>query len=75
MLIVVCPLDMNHDELAQWLNPQNPQTNHLAARRKKQTDTGSWFLNGKQYGEWQCGVTPLLWISGSRKCPGHVSSL
>ena len=73
MLIARDQLDLDHAELAQWLKTQNPYTNHSAARRKKQTNTGSWFLSGKQYGEWQCGTTPLLWIHGSRMHLVHLS--
>jgi len=73
MLIVSDQLDLDHAKLAQWLKTQDPYTNQLAARRKKQMNTGSWFLSGKQYGEWQCGATPLLWISGSRMYLVHLS--
>jgi hypothetical protein len=65
MLTASYQLGVTHAKLVQWLKFHDPYTNHLAAQRKKQTHTGSWFLCGKQYSEWKCGAIPLLWISGS----------
>jgi hypothetical protein len=72
MLTASYQLDLDRAELVQWLKSHDPHTNHLAAQRKKQTHTGSWFLRGEQYSEWQCGAIPLLWISGSRMFPVFV---
>lgn len=72
MLTAIYQLDLDRDELSQWLKPHDSYTNHLAAQRKKQTHTGTWFLRGEQYREWECGKIPLLWISGSRKFPVFV---
>jgi hypothetical protein len=73
MLTASYQLDLDRAELVQWLKSHDPYTNHLAAQRKKQTHTGSWFLRGEQYNEWQCGAIPLLWISGSRMFRVFVS--
>ena len=66
-------LDLDRAEFLRWLKSHDPYTNHLAAQRKKQAHTGSWFLHGEQYTAWQCGKIPLLWISGSRMFPLFLS--
>lgn len=73
MLTASYQLVLDRAKLVQWLKSHDPYTNHLAAQRKKQANTGSWFLRGEQYRAWQCGAIPLLWISGSRKCLLFVS--
>ncbi|KAL5321110.1 hypothetical protein ACEPPN_011922 [Leptodophora sp. 'Broadleaf-Isolate-01'] len=57
--------ELDRAELVQWMRSHNPYTNHLAAQRKKQAHTGSWFLRGSQYSQWKGGLTPLLWVAGS----------
>lgn len=58
---------VNHSGVAQWLKFHDPHTNHMVAQRKKQPNTGLWFVRGEVYSGWRNGGISSLWISGSRR--------
>ncbi|WPH04423.1 Hypothetical protein R9X50_00731400 [Acrodontium crateriforme] len=55
-------------EIADWLSPPDPWTNHESARRQKEPQTGTWLLDYDKYRNWKSGSFRHLWLSGQAGC-------
>lgn len=51
----------------RWLASPDFSSNYNTARRKHQLNTGSWFLNGKEYAKWKEDPRAFLSIYGKRE--------
>ncbi|KAK6435961.1 hypothetical protein LTR95_007848 [Oleoguttula sp. CCFEE 5521] len=54
--------------IAAWLSPSDPWTNHDSARRKHEPQTGGWLLRHSRYLAWKSGPSRLLWVYGKAGC-------
>ena len=41
---------------------------HAEACKKRQSDTGTWFLEGSEYNTWKAHPASLIWLHGIREC-------
>jgi hypothetical protein len=58
-----------HRDISKWLAAPDPHANHVASRKKRQPNSGEWFLNSKPYENWlHCGGS-FLWLYGIRRSP------
>ena len=65
--------EMRQQKIHRWLSSPDPSTNHNRARRSRQENTGSWFLESKTYAHWQ-EQKSLLWLHGKAGCGKTVLS-
>jgi hypothetical protein len=67
-----CILDAQKSDefrkIVTWLAPSDPGTNHDVARRRHESQTGTWLLKSKQYQSWKTGAASHLWIYGKAGC-------
>lgn len=54
--------------IVDWLSPVDPWTNHHAARRHHESQTGSWLLQSSQYQRWKADASSKLWLHGKAGC-------
>lgn len=47
-----------------WLSAPDPTKNLREALKLRHEETGSWFLQGKEFEEWKSGVRRSLWLRG-----------
>ncbi len=58
-------LDAKLIKIRRWLRAPDPSPNYHAAIRKRQVDTGLWFLDSEQYAKWKADDTSsVLWLRG-----------
>jgi hypothetical protein len=61
-----------------WLSPPDPWKNHKIACETQLTGTGTWWIQGQAYAEWNsAGPSALFWIHGKRvyfACSHSLSS-
>lgn len=50
--------DEKLEKIVQWLSKADPSPNLHSARKKQQTGTGDWLINGTDFEEWK--ITPGL---------------
>ncbi|QIW96755.1 hypothetical protein AMS68_002273 [Peltaster fructicola] len=55
-------------EIADWLSPSDPWTNHSTARRQHEAGTGEWLLRSPQYKRWKSDVVSHSWLYGKPGC-------
>jgi hypothetical protein len=56
-------------KVRDWLSPPDPWKNHKIACETQLTGTGTWWIQGQAYAEWNsAGPSALLWIHGKRGC-------
>src|SRR2546421_8409874 len=60
-------LDQQRQTISRWLAAPDPFTNHVANRKKRQPNTGTWLLTSKPYEHWLHGQKSFLWLYGIRK--------
>ncbi|EKD13362.1 uncharacterized protein L3040_002778 [Drepanopeziza brunnea f. sp. 'multigermtubi'] len=51
-------------DINQWLAAPDPYVDHVANRKKRQPQTGTWILRSKQYEEWLSSPKSFLWLYG-----------
>ncbi|KAK2811859.1 hypothetical protein FQN50_001897 [Emmonsiellopsis sp. PD_5] len=66
--------DEKKQEIFNWLNPPDPSSNYYAAHKKRQKDTGKWFLGGAEYSTWKQTSNSILWLHGIPGCGKTVLS-
>ncbi|KAF7976053.1 hypothetical protein HWV62_7968 [Athelia sp. TMB] len=54
----------NKREIYAWMKAPDTSPSYNAARKKHQTGTGSWFLDGSQFAEWRERPGSVLWLYG-----------
>ncbi|KAI9666565.1 MAG: hypothetical protein M1821_004501 [Bathelium mastoideum] len=60
--------DENREKVLTWLSPIDVASNHASATKKREENTGSWFLEGDKYNLWKNSTTSRLWINGNPGC-------
>jgi len=61
--------DEVQQKVRDWLSPPDPWKNHKIACETQLTGTGTWWIQGQAYTEWNsAGPSALLWIHGKRGC-------
>jgi len=60
-------LDGKRNAVLLWLNDGDPSISHVEACKKRQPDTGTWFLQGLEYSTWKAHPASLIWIHGIRE--------
>ena len=59
-------LDEMKEKIRIWLAAPNPSSNHHAARREHQRETGKWLTEGSQFKNWKSLSGSFLWLHGIR---------
>lgn len=54
-------------EIYRWLAAPNSSIDYLAAREKHHAQTGTWFIEGKQFIHWKETPDSALWVNGIRE--------
>jgi hypothetical protein len=60
--------------LHAWLSAPDPTLNYRNALKRRQPDTGEWFLGSDRYLKWRDGKTSFLWIQGPPGCGKTILS-
>ena len=55
-------------KIVSWLSPSDPETNHTAACKLHEPQTGAWLLQCDQYQKWKAGGIRHLWLHGKAGC-------
>ncbi|KAF2178430.1 hypothetical protein K469DRAFT_438948, partial [Zopfia rhizophila CBS 207.26] len=61
-------------KIRQWLSAPDPSMNYQKALKKRQAETGLWFLESEQYSKWKTGAPSSLWLYGIPGCGKTVLS-
>ncbi|KAH9215941.1 hypothetical protein DL95DRAFT_445710 [Leptodontidium sp. 2 PMI_412] len=56
--------DQLRQDIQKWLAAPDPFTNHVANRKKRQSQTGTWLLRSEQYEHWLTTPHSFLWLYG-----------
>lgn len=67
-------VDSERTQIRQWLSAPDPSINHNEACGKRQTETGAWFLDSKEFCNWKKTSNSLLWLYGIPGCGKTVLS-
>ncbi|KAF7975428.1 hypothetical protein HWV62_9551 [Athelia sp. TMB] len=54
----------DESKIHEWIKAPDISPSYNAARKKHQTGTGSWFLNGSQFSQWKAQPGSVLWLYG-----------
>jgi Cdc6-like AAA superfamily ATPase len=60
--------------IKSWLDPPDPSTNHIQARKEHHQDTGLWFLTSERYTQWKAKLCSSLWLHGIPGCGKTILS-
>jgi Cdc6-like AAA superfamily ATPase len=60
--------------IKSWLDPPDPSTNHIQARKEHHQDTGLWFLTSERYKQWKARLCNTLWLHGIPGCGKTILS-
>jgi hypothetical protein len=55
-------------KIRRWLSAPDSSTNYQKALKLRQADTGSWFLEGREYTRWRTEAASRLWLYGIPGC-------
>ncbi|KAF7983537.1 hypothetical protein HWV62_21100 [Athelia sp. TMB] len=55
-------------DIHAWMNAPDTSLTHTLARKKHQSGTGSWFLNGSLFSDWKEQPGSAIWLSGGPGC-------
>ena len=58
--------ESNYKSVIEWLSPVNCTQDQRVARKKREPNTGRWFLEGHEYEMWRTTTNSLLWVNGNR---------
>ncbi|KAF7972855.1 hypothetical protein HWV62_16888 [Athelia sp. TMB] len=61
-------------QIHTWMKALDTSPSYNAARKKHQTGTGSWFLNGSEFSAWKEGPASVLWLRGGPGCGKTILS-
>ncbi|KZP13278.1 hypothetical protein FIBSPDRAFT_136771 [Athelia psychrophila] len=53
-------------KIDKWIDAPDSSPNFNAARDKRQSGTGSWFINGSEFIRWMEQPDSVLWLNGDR---------
>jgi hypothetical protein len=60
-----------NEKIFRWLAAADSASNHEAARKKWQPDTGLWLTGNSDYIRWRDETSPMLWLYGIRMFTPH----
>lgn len=55
------------DRIYQWLAAPDASDNYEAARELHHTQTGGWFVEGKEFQIWKKTPDSAFWLQGNRE--------
>ncbi|KAI9773654.1 MAG: hypothetical protein M1840_006928 [Geoglossum simile] len=55
--------DEYRQKVYHWLSPPDPTSSHIAACKKRQPTTGSWFTRGRKFAKWKATPDSMIWLS------------
>ncbi|KAF7969706.1 hypothetical protein HWV62_26164 [Athelia sp. TMB] len=58
----------SESKIHEWMKAPDTSPSYNAARKKHQSGTGSWFLDGSQFCEWRERSGSTLWLYGGPGC-------
>ncbi|KAF7972853.1 hypothetical protein HWV62_16884 [Athelia sp. TMB] len=67
-------MDSTEQKIHKWMKAIDTSPSYNAARKKHQTGTGSWFLNGSEFSAWKEGPSSVLWLRGGPGCGKTILS-
>jgi hypothetical protein len=66
----------------EWLSPPDVSKNYRESLVKRCSTTGSWFIDGPEFGDWMTKPASLLWLHGGSEsswfiffCGGHLMDI
>ena len=63
----ITSLESTRRKFVQWLSPPDPASNHEAALKLRQRDTGLWLIDGDDFERWMEDPCSFLWLYGIRE--------
>lgn len=61
-----------YHKIVGWLAPPEPSSNHNAARRRHEPNTGAWLLESETYRRWKASPNSRIWLHGKAGCGKSV---
>ncbi|KAI9856111.1 MAG: hypothetical protein M1813_009229 [Trichoglossum hirsutum] len=61
-------MDDQREKIHRWLSPPDPSFNHNEACKKRQAETGTWFVRSEQFADWKTNPNSFLWLHGIPGC-------
>ncbi|KAF8510189.1 ankyrin repeat-containing domain protein, partial [Hysterangium stoloniferum] len=59
-------------DIDEWLSAPNPSKTLNTAQEERMENTGSWFLNSRQFIQWKEGVNQCLWLKIALRCSSSI---
>jgi len=53
--------------ILEWISTTDPSLSHNLALKKREPDTGTWFLESDEF-SWWLDSAGFIWLYGIRKC-------
>jgi hypothetical protein len=72
LLLQQTRVDQVSSIIRDWLKAPDTAVNHNSAYAKGHTGTGMWFIEGKNFQNWQSGGNSFLWLNGFAGCGKSV---
>lgn len=69
-----CSVDSEREQIHRWLSAPDPSSIHIEACIKRQSGTGLWFLNSKEFHDWTKDSNSFLWLYGIPGCGKTILS-
>jgi hypothetical protein len=66
--------DAKVTNIRQWLSPPDPSLNYQKAVKRRQAETGLWFLESDDYAAWKTNPASFLWLYGIPGCGKTILS-
>ena len=63
---VIYRTDHEQESILKWLSVTDPSTNHNAACKSREPETGEWFTKGAEFADWKTSSNSFLWLYGIR---------
>jgi hypothetical protein len=58
--------DERRQRIYEWLSAPDPSISHNTVCEKRQSGTGSWFIEGEFFKEWKSHQNSFLWLQAIR---------
>ncbi|KAF7975223.1 hypothetical protein HWV62_10176 [Athelia sp. TMB] len=62
------PYQYYESKIHEWMKAPDTSPSYNAARKKHQSGTGSWFLDGEQFRDWKKRPGSTIWLYGGPGC-------
>lgn len=64
--------DQTAQAVRKWLEAPDPNSNYDAALKKREPNTGSWFIDSSEFKDWKDEPDSFLWLHGKAGCGKSV---